>query len=112
MDQVKYYCQFCNKNINIKKGKVLRCSDCGYFLISSKLAPKEIIKKKIELTTYCAHCDKIILSIPVKTLIDAFSQRSAWEIQNLRNNHAIRDGKKLSEREKELTMYVLNATKK
>ena len=108
MEQYKYYCKFCNKNILIKKGEILRCPECGYLLISSKLEPKEIIIRKIERTTYCVHCDKIVLTIQIKTLVDALTQRSAWEIRNLKNNHVCRDGNKLSENDKHKTILSIS----
>ena len=82
----KYYCKFCNKNIGILTGEILRCSKCGYLFVSAELEQKEIIKRKITRTTYCAHCDKMVLSIPIKTLINVLNQRSAWEIKNLKTN--------------------------
>jgi len=83
----KYYCKFCNKNIGILTGEILRCPKCGYFLLSAQLEQKEIIKRKIARTKYCAHCDKIVLSIPIKMLINVLIQRSAWEIKNLKTNN-------------------------
>jgi len=106
MDQ--YYCKICHKNIEIKKGDILRCPNCSYFLVSSKLDPKEIIKKKIEHTTYCSHCEKLVLSIRVKNLIDALTKRSTWEINNLKNNQTIIEGKKLSERERNKIIHNIS----
>jgi hypothetical protein len=104
----KYYCKFCNKNIGIRTGEFLRCPECGYLPISAKLEQKEIIKRKIERTAYCAHCDKMVLSIPTKTLIDALNQRSAREIKNLKTNNVKRDGVELNEKEKQQTIYNIS----
>jgi 5-methylcytosine-specific restriction endonuclease McrA len=96
-----YYCKVCNKNIVIRKGDILRCTQCGYFLLTPKLPVSDILKIKIERTTFCSFCDKIVFSIPIKVLIKAITQRTKWEINNLKI-------RKLAKKESALTQQEEN----
>ena len=107
-----YYCKICNKNILIKKGEMLRCSQCGYFLISSKLSVSDILKIKLERTTYCFHCAKMVYSIPINTMTEAITNRTKWEIKRLNGNGLKKKGKIIPEKEtNKITITILNKLK-
>jgi hypothetical protein len=107
-----YYCKICNKNIVIRKGDILKCTICGYFLIAPKLSIKEILKKRIQLSTFCFHCGKMVHSIPINILIEAITHRTKWEIKALKSNGFKKNGRIISEKEKkEITTIILNKLK-
>lgn len=105
---VYYYCEICNNNIDLRKGKNLRCKQCGYFLITPKLNLEEILRRKERLTTYCSHCDKKVSSIPIKIMITAITQRTAWEIENLKSKKSLKPRQHLSKEEKDSVVKTIS----
>jgi len=81
---VYYYCIICNKNIDIRKGEIKRCPQCGYFSLINELNQIEAIKRKIECSAYCSYCNKIVSCVPLDVLIKLIVQRTTWEIENLK----------------------------
>jgi hypothetical protein len=107
-----YYCKVCNKNIGINKGDILRCTQCGYFLLTPKLPMNKILKIKIAQTSFCTFCKKMVFSIPINIMIEAITQRTKWEIKTLRSNGITKNGRTISETERnKIANTILNKFK-
>ena len=68
---VWYYCEFCNKNVNVSTTYNVRprCSRCSRPLYYQNLSQQEIRRRDAERTTYCENCNQMMYSLPTTFLI-------------------------------------------
>lgn len=81
-----YYCEICNKNVEIESKQKSICKDSGYYLIKGNLTSQEIEKRRVERSAYCNKCGETIHGVPIEYLIDAMVQRRNDRIKNLKYN--------------------------
>ena len=55
-----YYCEFCNKNINIVAGTLPVCKECGNYLSNYTITPEERKRRRKERSLYCDNFNRII----------------------------------------------------
>lgn len=81
---VWYYCEICNRNVNIGQNKKPICPKCFLLLKTHNLTPEEIKKRRKERLSYCKTCKKMIYSVSKQLLFDSLGQRESYKNQKLR----------------------------
>lgn len=81
-----YYCEFCNKNVEIETKIKLVCKDCGFLLTQGNLTAQEIEKRNAERKAYCIKCGKPTYNVPIQSFINAYSRERDDRIKNLKYN--------------------------
>lgn len=82
---VYYYCEFCNKNINVRAATIPICKNCGHLLISSSITTQERLRRERAQTTYCEYCDLMVYGVPVDTAINIHSQETQLRANQVKN---------------------------
>ncbi len=82
---VWYYCEFCNRNVNIPSKKHPICKDCGTFLSQFSITPEERKIREKERTTYCNSCDMMIFSVPIHLISDTLTKGSQLQASTILN---------------------------
>lgn len=82
---VYYYCEFCNKNINIKAEAIPICPECQHPLHSPSITTQERKRREREHTTYCENCDLIVYSVPVQHAIKTLNEENHHKINLIKN---------------------------
>lgn len=65
---VWYYCEFCNKNINISAEVKAVCTQCGHILLKQTMTQAERNRRNKERTFYCSNCDQMVYCVALDTL--------------------------------------------
>jgi len=86
---VWYYCEFCNRNVNIASNQPPTCKDCGTFLNRFTITPEEKERKRKERTTYCNNCNMMVFSVPIHLMVDTFTKGSQLQISRILTSHKI-----------------------
>jgi len=78
---VYYYCEFCNKNINIKTGMPHNCKICGNYLSNYTLTSEEIKRRQKERKGNCNYCNEIVYGVPIDIVLNNALQKKEWELK-------------------------------
>ncbi|MFX0039875.1 MAG: hypothetical protein ACFFAB_11110 [Candidatus Heimdallarchaeota archaeon] len=74
-----YYCEFCNRNIEIsKKIKKAVCTNCGHFLITHSLNQEDQQRRERTRVMYCSKCNREQYGVP----LDVMRNDSLMKIKN------------------------------
>jgi len=68
----KYYCEICNKNVEVPNLSKLNCNECGFSLVEGKLTTEDIAKRNGERTAYCHKCSRQTFSVPIQFFINEY----------------------------------------
>lgn len=80
---VWYYCDFCNRNINVKAGTEPFCKSCNVFIYSSDV-PSEVRKQRQkERTTRCGNCKRDIYAVPIEAGIHIISKMGEIQVRQI-----------------------------
>lgn len=71
---VWYYCDFCNRNINVKEGSEPYCKSCNVFIFSPSVPPEVRKKRQLERTTTCNNCKRDVYAVPLEAGIHLISR--------------------------------------
>ncbi|MFW9828364.1 MAG: hypothetical protein ACFFEY_12305 [Candidatus Thorarchaeota archaeon] len=81
---IEYYCEFCNRNLEIpKKTKKAQCINCEHFLITPSLSQEEIQKREKIRRNYCSKCDRDQYGV----LLEVMRNDSLLKIKNRKINY-------------------------
>ncbi len=80
---VWYYCEFCNRNVNIPSNRPPTCKDCGTFLSRFTITKEEKKIKQKERTTYCNNCNMMVFSVPIHLICDTLTKGSQLQISTI-----------------------------
>ncbi len=65
---VWYYCEYCNRNVNIKAEDKPLCTQCGHLLMNQTVTQEERKRRQKERTFYCQNCDQMVFSVPLNVV--------------------------------------------
>lgn len=82
---VFYYCEFCNRNVQIRAGSINRCGQCGHFLHSASITLDERRRRIHERTTYCSNCDLLVYTVPIELAINAVNEEKQYDLSIIAN---------------------------
>ncbi len=81
---VWYYCEFCNKNIQVSEGRIT-CKGCGHLLYNRTITKEEKQRRDRERTTYCEYCDKMEYAVPIQIAISNTEQQGQLALQKIKH---------------------------
>ncbi|MGQ4876888.1 MAG: DUF559 domain-containing protein, partial [Promethearchaeia archaeon] len=81
---VWYYCEFCNKNIQVSEG-VIKCKNCGHLLYPNTITQEERKRRDRERTTYCEYCDKMEYAVPIQIVILDVQRQRQLTLHSIKN---------------------------
>ncbi len=79
---VWYYCEFCNKNINVESGIIPTCNQCSNLLTYSTMDSAEINRRKRERTTYCKVCNIMVYAVYIQDAINSVIKSGDINVQS------------------------------
>lgn len=80
---VYYYCEFCNKNIQVSEG-LINCKSCGHLLYQNTITPQERKRRDRERITYCEYCDKMEYAVPIQVVVSNIEQQGQTALHSIK----------------------------
>lgn len=72
---VYYYCEYCNKNINLSSKAPPVCKVCGNDLREYSLAYEEIRRRQKNRVGHCSQCNEMVYGVPIQIVISIINKK-------------------------------------